>query len=241
MLGALLVGLLPLGQVAKVDIRATGPVTNGEALKGMLSTAYAGAGIGGAGTIIPASDMTLNTMTPGHFVLEVSSGYATAAQLDAYWCVNDPALRNHFKDLVVLGTGLSDVTEVVTCVGAAGEGCAASTSCDGGGGGDVDDDGLPNPAPEPEPEPEPEPAPAPEPDPDSSGGGDNDDGGGDGGISTVAIVFIVVGVVLLVALLVYITWPTISAACFGNSPEPLARQEPMRVEKTELPALITPV
>jgi len=239
MLGALLVGLLPLGQVAKVDIRATGPVTNGEALKGMLSTAYAGAGIGGAGTIIPASDMTLNTMTPGHFVLEVDTGYATASQLDAYWCVNDPALRNHFKDLVVLGTGLSDVTDVVTCVGAVGEGCAASTSCDGGGGGgDVDDDSTPNPAPEPEPEPAP--APAPEPDPDSSGGGDNDDGGG--GISTVAIVFIVIGVVLLVALLVYITWPTISAACFGNSSEPLASQEPAPIAKsTELPALITPI
>ena len=106
-----------LGQVAKVDIRATGPVTNGEALKGMLSVAYAGAGIGGAGTVIPNSDMTLNTMTPGHFVLEVDTSYATAAQLDAYWCVNDPALRNGFKDLVVLGTGLSDVTDVVTCVG----------------------------------------------------------------------------------------------------------------------------
>ena len=48
--------------------------------------------------------MTLNTMTPGHFVLEVDTGYATASQLDGYWCVNDPALRNHFKDLVVLGT-----------------------------------------------------------------------------------------------------------------------------------------
>jgi hypothetical protein len=206
----------------------------------MLSTAYAGAGIGGAGTIIPASDMTLNTMTPGHFVLEVDTGYATAAQLDAYWCVNDPALRNHFKDLVVLGTGLSDVIEVVTCVGAAGEGCVTSTPCDGGGGGggDVDDDGLPDPAPEPEPEPEP--APAPEPEPDSSGGGDGGGGGG-GGISTVAIVFIVVGVLVLLALLVYITWPTISAACFGNSSEPLASQEPAPVAKgTELPALITP-
>ena len=237
MLGALLVSLLPLGQVAKVDIRATGPVTNGEALKGMLSVAYAGAGIGGAGTVIPASDMTLNTMTPGHFVLEVSTGYATAAQLDAYWCVNDPALRNHFKDMVVLGTGLSDVTDVITCVGAAGEGCAASTSCGGGGGGgDVDDDGLPDPAPEPEPEP----APAPEPDPDSSGGG-GDGGGGGGGISTVAIVFIVVGVLVLVALLVYITWPTILAACFGNASEPLANQEPAPVAKgTELPPLITP-
>jgi len=235
MLGTLLVALLPLGQVAKVDIRATGPVTNEGALKGMLSTAYAGAGIGGAGTIIPASDMTLNTMTPGHFVLEVDTGYATASQLDAYWCVNDPALRNHFKDLVVLGTGLSAVTDVVTCVGAAGEGCAASTPCDGsGGGGDVDDDGTPDPAPEPEPAPKPEPA--PEPTPDSSG--DKDDGGG--GISTVAIILIVVGVVVLVALLLYVMWPTVSAACFGNT-EPLASQEPAPVEKgTELPPLLTP-
>ena len=53
MLGALLVSLLPLGQVAKVDIRATGPVTNEGALKGMLSTAYAGAGIGGAARSSP--------------------------------------------------------------------------------------------------------------------------------------------------------------------------------------------
>jgi hypothetical protein len=60
-------------------------------------------------------------------------------------------------------------------------------------------------------------------------------------ISTVAIVFIVVGVVLLVALLAYITWPTISAACFGDSSRPLASQEPVRVEKTELPPLVTPV
>ena len=223
MLGALLVSLLPLGQVAKVDIRATGPVTNAEALKGMLSTAYAGAGIGGAGTIIPASDMTLNTMTPGHFVLEVDTGYATASQLDGYWCVNDPALRNHFKDLVVLGTGLSAVTDVITCVGAAGEGCAASTPCGGGGGGDVDDDGTPDPAPEPEPEP----APAPEPTPKPSGDGDDDNNG----LSTVAIVLIVVGVLVVMALILYLLWPTIAAVCFPT-PAPLATQAVMApVEK----------
>ena len=245
MLGAMLVALLPLGQVAKVDIRATGPVTNGEALKGMLSTAYAGAGIGGAGTIIPASDMTLNTMTPGHFVLEVDTGYATASQLDGYWCVNDPALRNHFKDLVVLGTGLSDVTDVITCVGAAGEGCAASTPCDGGGGagGDVDDDGTPDPAPEPAPEPEPEPAPEPTPKP-SGGGGDDDDD--NNGLSTVAIVLIVVGVLVVIALILYLLWPTIAAVCFPT-PAPLAAQgvmAPVAPEKaagTELPPLLTPV
>lgn len=180
-----------LGQVAKVDIRAAGTLTSEGALKGTLSVAYAGAGIGGAGTVIPNSDMTVHTGTmPGSYVIEVATGYATAAQLDAYWCANDPALRNHFKDLVVLGTGLSDVTDVVTCVGATGEGCASSTPCDGSGGGsDVNDDGLPDPAPEPEPE------------PDSTGGNDND------GLSAVAIVFIVLGTLFVLGFLTYLLWP----------------------------------
>ena len=221
-----LIAIVPLlGEVAKVDIRATGPVTNEGALKGMLSTAYAGAGIGGAGTIIPASDMTLNAATPGHFVLEVSTSYATAAQLDAYWCVNDPALRNHFKDLVVLGTGLSDVTDVITCVGASGEGCASSTPCGGGGGGGDTSD----PAPEPEPAP--------------TGGGDDDDDGG--GLSTTAIVLIVIGSVLVVGALLYLLWPMLASLCKGASAPAsdaavAMNPTPERVPGTELPPLLTP-
>mgnify|MGYP002826356988 CR=1 FL=1 len=218
-----LVAVLPLlGNVAKVDIRATGPVTNEGALKGMLSTAYAGAGL-----TVGTEHMTLYTEMPGYFVLEVSGASVSTAQLDAYWCANDPALRNGFKDLVVLGTGLSDVTDVITCVGAAGEGCVTSTPCGGGGGGGGGGD-TSDPAPEPAPEP-------------TGGGGDDDD---DEGLSTTAIVLIVVGSLLIVGALLYLVWPMLSSLWKSPEPaEPMLDKKPRAPEQrvgAELPPLLTP-
>ena len=224
-----------LGQVAKVDIRATGTLTSEAILEALLQTTYAGAGL-----TITGEHMTVHTGTPGSTVVEVTGTSYTNEQVDGYWCMNDPMLRNTFKDLAVINTGLSDVTDVITCVGAAGEGCASSTPCDGGGGGggDVDDDGTPEPAPEPAPAPAPEPAPEPTPKP--SGDGDDDNNG----LSTVAIVLIVVGVLVAIALILYLLWPTIAAVCFPT-PAPLATQAVVApVEKggsaTELPPLLTP-
>ena len=222
-----LVAVLPLlGNVAKVDIRATGPVTNEGALKGMLSTAYAGAGLS-----VGTEYMTVHTGTmSGSYVIEVSGASVSTAQLDAYWCANDPALRNTFKDLVVLGTGLSDVTDVITCTGASGEGCASSTPCGGGsgggggggGGGDTSD-------------PAPEPAPAP------TGGGDDDD---DEGLSTAAIVLIVVGSLLIVGALLYLVWPMLSSLWTRPEPaEPMLEKKPRAPDQkvgAELPPLLTP-
>jgi len=60
-------------------------------------------------------------------------------------------------------------------------------------------------------------------------------------LGALAIILIVVGVVVLVALLLYMMWPTVSAVCFGDSSEPLASREPTPVAKgTELPPLVTP-
>lgn len=175
-----------LGQVAKVDIRAAGTV-KADILKSQLNAAYAGA----MPAIIPASlipleDMTVNTAIAGSYVIEVDTTVATAADLDGYWCANDPALRNLFKDLAAIATGLSDVTDVVTCIGASGEGCASSTPC-GGGGATHDDDDSGGPAPAPEPQPE--------------SGDDN------GGLSAVAIVFIVLGTLFVLGFLAYLMWP----------------------------------
>ena len=190
-----------LANVVKVDLRATGTLTSEAILKALLQTAYAGAGL-----TITGEHMTVNTGTPGAIVVEVTGTGYTDEQVDGYWCMNDPALRNGFKDLAVMNTGLSDVTDVITCVGASGEGCASSTSCGGGGGGggDVDDDGTPDPAPEPTP-----------------------DEGGDGGgskLSTVAIVFIVLGALFALAILVYLLWPWIET-CWKPGPETM--KQPM--------------
>ena len=185
-----------LANVAKVDIRATGTLTSEAILEALLQTTYAGAGL-----TITGEHMTVHTGTSGSTVIEVTGTSYTNEQVDGYWCMNDPALRNAFKDLAVINTGLSDVTAVHTCIGAPGEGCASSTPCGGGGGGDS---GGGDPAPAPEPE--------PEPDGGSSGGGDDDDGDGNK-LSTVAIVFIVLGSLIAFAILVYLLWPWIETCC----------------------------
>ena len=187
-----------LANVAKVDIRAGGTLTSDAILKALLQTAYAGAGL-----TITGEHMTVNTGTPGAIVVEVTGTGYTDEQVDGYWCMNDPALRNGFKDLAVMNTGLSDVTDVHTCIGPSGEGCPSSTPC---GAGDVDDDGTPDPAPEPTPD----------------GGGGNDDGGSK--LSTVAIVFIVLGALVALAILVYLLWPWIET-CWKPGPETM--KQPM--------------
>jgi len=191
-----------LANVAKVDIRATGTLTSEAILEALLQTTYAGAGL-----TITGEHMTVHTGTPGATVVEVTSTGYTNEQVDGYWCMNDPMLRNTFKDLAVINTGLSDVTDVITCIGASGEGCASSTPCGGGsGGGDVDDDGTPDPAPEPAPEPAPD-----------QGGGGGDDGGGNK-LSTVAIVFIVLGALIALAILVFLLWPWVET-CWKPTPD----------------------
>lgn len=192
-----------LANVAKVDIRATGTLTSEAILKALLQTTYAGAGL-----TITSEHMTVHTGTSGAIVVEVTGTSHTNEQVDGYWCMNDPMLRNTFKDLAVINTGLSDVTDVITCIGASGEGCASSTPCGGagsGGGGDVDDDGTPDPAPEPVPEPAP-------------------DEGGKNKLSTVAIVFIVLGALFALGILVYLLWPWIET-CWKPGPETM--KQPM--------------
>ena len=196
-----------LANVAKVDIRATGTLSSEAILKALLQTTYAGAGL-----TITGEHMTVHTGTSGSTVVEVTGTSYTNEQVDGYWCMNDPMLRNTFKDLAVINTGLSDVTDVITCIGASGEGCASSTPCGGGsGGGDVDDDGTPDPAPEPTPD-------------QGGGGGGGDDDGGGNKLSTVAIVFIVLGAVVVIAILVYLLWPWIET-CWKPGPETM--KEPM--------------
>jgi hypothetical protein len=101
-----------------------------------------------------------------------------------------------------------EVTEIITCTGASGEGCTESTCRASNGGGDVDDDGTPDPAPEPTP--------------DGGGGGGGDDGGNK--LSTVAIVFIVLGTLFVIAFLVYLLWPWIET-CWKPGPETM--KQPM--------------
>ena len=208
-----------LANVAKVDIRAMGTLTSDAILTGMLKAAYAGAGLD-----VATEHMTV-THTTGSYVIEVDHATPSVqAQLDAYWCANDPALRNSFKDLVGQTgiTGLSDVTDVVTCVGASGEGCASSTVCGGGG----DSGGGSDPAPAPEPE----------------GDGKDDD---DNKLSTVAIVFIVLGSLVAVALLLYLLWPWIEGCWKTSSAQKLSDGVPLgRQEVTgaciDLPPLYSP-
>ncbi len=193
-----------LANVAKVDIRAGGTLTSDAILAGLLKTAYAGAGLD-----VPTEHMTvMHAAMAGSYVIEVDAATPSVRdQLDGYWCQNDPALRNAFKDLVGQTgiTGLTDVTDVHTCVGPRGEGCPSSTPC---GAGDVDDDGTPDPAPEPTPD---------------QGGGGDDDGGGNK-LSTVAIVFIVLGALVVVGILVYLLWPWIET-CWKPGPETM--KQPM--------------
>lgn len=197
-----------LGQVAKVDIRATGTLTSEAILEALLQTTYAGAGL-----TITGEHMTVHTGTPGAIVVEVTGTGYTNEQVDGYWCMNDPMLRNTFKDLAAINTGLSDVTDVITCIGASGEGCTSSTPCgggSGGGGGDVDDDGTPDPEPEPTPD-------------EGGNGGGSGNGGGGNKLSTVAIVFIVLGSIFALAFLAYLLWPWIET-CWKPSPDTSAKQ-----------------
>ena len=224
-----LIAIVPLlGEVAKVDIRAGGTLTSDAILAGLLKTAYAGAGLD-----VATEHMTvMHAAMASSYVIEVDGAGPSTSELDAYWCANDPALRNAFKDLVGQTgiTGLSDVTDVITCVGASGEGCASSTPCGGGGGGGGGGGDTSDPAPEPAP------APAP------TGGGDDDDGGG---LSTTAIVLIVIGSVLVVGALLYLLWPILASLCKGASAPAsdaavAMRPTPERVPGTELPPLLTP-
>lgn len=203
-----LVGALSLlGQVAKVDIRATGTpdAMQQSVLKAVLTATYAGAGL-----TVSAEHMTVHTDTYGATVVEVTGTSHTNEQIDGYWCMNDPALRNAFKDLAVMNTGLTDVTDVVTCVGASGAGCASSTPCGGGGGGTGSggDEGTT------------------EPEPESSGDGSNNSDDDDGGISTVGIVLIVIASLLLVVVLLYLLWPSLQT-CWKAPQSPMVSSVPM--------------
>jgi len=194
----LLATLSTLATVVKVDIRATGtPDAMQQAvLKGLLTATYAGAGL-----TVSAEHMTVRADAYGSTVVEVDGTGHTAEQLDGYWCMNDPALRDGFKDLVVINTGLSDATAVHTCVGPSGEGCESSTSCDGSGSGSGGDDSGTE-----------------EPEPDTGDGGSGDDGDDDGdSITTAGIVLITIGTLACVALLLYIFWPSLMTIC---SPPP---------------------
>jgi hypothetical protein len=189
-----------LGQVAKVDIRTGGTLTSDAILAGLLKAAYAGAGLD-----VATEHMTvMHDAMAGSYVIEVHDA-GDPHELDAYWCANDPALRNGFKDLVGQTgiTGLTDVTDVVTCVGAPGEGCASSTVCgSGGGGGGGGGSGGTE---EPEPE---------------TGGGDtkkkDDD---DDKLSTTVIVLITIGALVTCALLACIVWPYIESCWTQSAPK----------------------
>ena len=222
-----LVAALPLlGQVAKVDIRATGTPSEAQeaVLKGVLTAVYAGAGL-----TVTAEHMTVHTDTEGSTVIEVSGTSHTLEQVDGYWCLNDPLLRNNFKDLAWMNTGLSDITDVHTCTGPSGEGCPSSTPC---GAGDVDDDGTPNPAPEPEPD---------STEDNGSGNKDGDEGDSEEGMTTAGVVLITIGTLACVALLLYIFWPSITAMC-KEAPQPMVSQisleEPGRATKTRTEAFL---
>jgi hypothetical protein len=130
--------------------------------------------------------------------------------------MNDPALRNGFKDLAVINTGLTTIDAVHTCVGASGEPCASSTPCNGGGGGDSGggsggDDGTEE----------------PEPDTGGGGGGGGEDGDGGDSISTAGVVLIVIGTLACVAILLYIFWPSLTNMCCKPAPTPMVSSVPM--------------
>ena len=212
-----LVALLPLcaADVALVDIRGTG--TPSEAiLKQQLASTYATAGIPGAGELLPTSDITLNTAISGSYILEVDSSQATVAELNNFWCLHSDQ-KALFTSMVEMLAGLT-VTEVVTCTGESGEGCAASTTCSGDSGGDSGT------TPEPEPE---------------------DD---NGGLSTLTIVLIVVGIIVAVGAVLFLAWPSIAPLLRPSSSElaaSLASTQGTTGTRlggaTELPPLFSPL
>ena len=197
-----------LGQVAKVDIRGSG--TPSEAiLKQQLASTYATAGIPGAGQLLPTSDITLNTAIPGSYILEVDSAQATADALTNFWCLHADQ-KALFKTMVEMPMVGLQVTEIITCTGASGEGCASSTPCGGGGTEE----------------------PAPEPAPDNGGGGDKEDGDDDGGLSAVAIVFIVLGTLFALGFFVYLLWPWLQTCWVPAT----AHAEPIMTPVTPTPS-----
>ena len=161
-----------LGQVAKVDIRTADTLTSEAILKALLQTTYAGAGL----TVTGEHMTIMHAAMTGAYVIEVSGTSYTNEQVDGYWCMNDPMLRNTFKDLAVINTGLTTIDAVHTCVGASGEPCASSTVCGGGSK-----------------------------------------------LSTVAIVFIVLGSIFALAFLAYLLWPWIET-CWKPGPDTSAKQ-----------------
>ena len=175
-----LAALLPLcaADVALVDIRGMG-TPNEAILKQQLASTYGTAGIPGAGQLLPTSDITLNTAIYGSYILEVDSSQATASELDNFWCLHS-AQKGLFSTMVETLGGLT-VTEIVTCIGASGTSCTASTTCSGGDSGG--DSGTPEPE-------------------------SNDDG--DGGLSTLTVVLIVAGVIIAIGAVLYLTWPSIA-------------------------------
>lgn len=187
-----------LGQVAKVDIRTADTLTSEAILKALLQTTYAGAGL----TITGEHMTVMHAAMTGAYVVEVSGTGYTNELVDGYWCMNDPALRNGFKDLAVINTGLTTIDAVHTCVGPSGEPCASSTVCDGSSSGSGGDSGTE----------EPEPAP----DPDTGDGGDGDGNS----ISTAGVILITIGTLACVAVLLYIFWPSIMTVC-NPAPTPM--------------------
>ena len=194
-----LAALLPLclADVALVDIRGTGTAPNGDYLKSSLASTYATAGIPAAGQLLPTADMTFNTAISGSYILEVDSSQATASELDNFWCLHSSQKGLYTTMVETLNPGFT-VTEIVTCIGESGTSCTASTSCSGDSGdsGDHGDHGDTGGTPEPE---------------------DNKDEG----LSTLAIVLIVVGVIIVVGVLIYLLWPMIAPALRQPASVPL--------------------
>ena len=218
-----------LGQVAKVDIRTADTLTSEAVLKALLQTTYAGAGL----TITGEHMTVMHAAMTGAYVIEVSGTSYTNEQVDGYWCMNDPALRNGFKDLAVINTGLTTIDAVHTCVGASGEPCASSTVCGSGGGGATHDDDDSGGGGTEEPEPE------------SGGGGDTKKKDDDDKLSTVAIVFIVLASLVAFAILVYLLWPWIETcwkrpAAQGTADGALMSSQATTGASIDLPPLYSP-
>ena len=194
-----------LGNVAKVDIRGTG--TPSEAILRQLASIYATASIPAVDQLLPTSDIALNAAVSGSYVLEVNSSRATADALTNFWCLH-PDQKALFTTTIELLANLT-VTEIVTCTGASGTGCTESTCGSTNGGGGVDDGGTPGPAPESKHALAPNVGNEDDDDEDAGGEGDN--------LSTVGIVLIVLGSLIVVAVLLYLLWPWIET-CWKASP-----------------------
>ena len=173
-----------LGQVAKVDIRGTRDgFGTANITKSLLATTYVTGEITNNGEAISTDGMTLNEAIAGSWIIEVTTPDYTADELTNFWCLHSGRLDLFFQ-MVEVSAGL-DVTKIVTCTGASGEGCTEAP-CSGG---------------------------------ESSGGG-----GDDNKLSTVAIVFIVLGSLVAVGVLAYLLWPWIKTLW---KPKPTAASQPI--------------